>query len=91
MKYEDPFDERTIYTIVNVGGANSTITLDKLTADVLQMILPDVHQRVQQTFDLVCERRPHIGRREQGDWVRALANEVARKSPEYTKLIDEIL
>ena len=91
MSFDDPFDERTIYTIVNSDGERSTITIDKLTADVLQKLLPDVHDWVQKTFDRVSERKPHLGRREKGDLVRAIANQEARNSPEYKKLIDDIL
>lgn len=91
MTTSDPFSERTLYTIANEDGERTTITLDKLTADVLQQLLPDVHDWVQRTYDRVAIRLPHLSRRERGDYVRAVANQEARRSPEYKALIDELL
>ena len=82
-----PFDERTLYTLVGADGERTTITIDKLTADVL----PDVHVWVQATFDRVFAKRPHASRREQGNLVRALANAEAQKHPQYRSLLDDLL
>lgn len=54
------FDERTIYTITDEHGDGTTITLDKLTADVLQDCLADVHSRVQAAYDRVTQKLPHL-------------------------------
>ena len=91
MTQADPFEERTLYTISNEDGERTTLTLDKLTADVLQEILADVHVWVQQTYDRVAERKPNLSRREKGDLVRALANREAQSSPLYKQKINEIL
>lgn len=91
MTTQDPFDERTLYTITNESGDRTTVTLDKLTADTLQKLLPDVHLWVQSMYDRVVQRKPELSRRERGDLVRAIANAEARKSPAYKKLIDDIL
>ena len=87
----DPSEERTIYTIDNENGQQTTITLNKLTADVLQKILPDVHAWVQDTYNKVASRKPELSRREKGDLVRVLANNEAQKSPEYKEMIDSLI
>lgn len=87
----DPFEERTIYTIDNENGQQTTITLNKLTADVLQKILPDVHAWVQNTYNKVTSKKPELSRREKGDLVRVLANNEAQKSPEYKEMIDSLI
>lgn len=91
MTTPDPFEERTLYTIANEDGERTTITLDKLTADVLQQALPDVHTWVQQTYDRISKRKPNLSRREKGDLVRALANKEAHQHPLHKKLIDDLL
>jgi hypothetical protein len=85
------FDERTIYTITDEHNERSTITLDKMIADVLQSALPDVHIWVQGTYDRVVEKKPHLSRREKGDIVRVLAVREAQKFPAYRKMMDELL
>jgi hypothetical protein len=87
----NPFEDRTLYTIVGADGERTTITIDKLTADVLQAVLPDVHAWVQSTFDRVATRRPHATRREQGNLVRALANAEAQRHPQFKAQIDGLL
>ena len=91
MSDTNPFEERTLYTINNKQGDRTTITLDKLTADALQVLFPDVHAWIQRTYDLVVERKPNLGRREHGDLVRALANKEAHASPIYRRMIDDLL
>ena len=91
MNSPDPFDGRTLYTITNEDDERTTITLDKLTADVLQQLFPDVHAWVQETYKRVTLRKPRLSRRERGDLVRALANREAHRSPLYKAMIDEIL
>jgi len=65
-------DNRTIYTIVDELRQETTITLEKYVADILQEHLSDVHAWVQSTYNLVAERKPHLGWREKGNVVRAL-------------------
>ena len=81
-------DNKTIYTIKNEHGEHTTITLDKWAADLLQELLPDVHAWVQKKYDLICERKPELTRREKGDVLRALARRDAEKSPKYPRLLD---
>ena len=88
---DNPFGERTLYTLVDLEGNGSTITLDKLPADVLQTVLPDVHAWVQNAYTRVATRRPQATRREQGNFVRALAYREAQKHPEYERLLSEFL
>jgi hypothetical protein len=83
-------DDRTIYTIQDAGGEKTTITLEKLVADVLQELLPDVHDWVQNTYDRVAAKRPELGRRQKGDLVRLLSVREAEKSPRYKELLDEL-
>lgn len=85
------FDDRTIYTIKDEHGNDTTITLDKLVADVLQQVLPDVHAWVQETYNRVAEKKANLGRRQQGDLVRALSVREAEKSPLYGRVIDDLL
>lgn len=72
-------DDRTIYTILDEHKQDTTITLEKFVADILQENLPDVHAWVQSTYDKVAEKRPHLGRRQKGDFVRALSTREALK------------
>lgn len=83
-------DDRTIYTIKDEDGKNTTITLDKMIADVLQELLPDVHEWVQKTYNLVAEKKPNLGRRQKGSLVRSLSGREAEKSPRYKEMMDEI-
>lgn len=88
MEIEDLFDEKkTTYTITDEQSEKSSITMEKWVADLLQEMLPDVHVWIQQKYDLVCEKRPHLSRREKGNVVRALARNEAEKSPNYRSLI----
>jgi hypothetical protein len=50
-------------------GDKTTITLSKWVADVPQIVLPDVHAWVQDTYDRVAEQRPLLTRRAKGDLV----------------------
>lgn len=84
------FEDRTIYSIKDEHGEKSSISLEKLVADVLQESLPDVHVWVQNAYDRVVEKRGHLGRREKGDLVRLLAAREAEKYPRYQELINEM-
>ena len=83
-------DDRTIYTIRDESGESSSITLEKLVADVLQESLPNVHEWVQRTYDRVTEKKPELGRRQKGDLVRLLSMREAEKSPRFKEMIDEL-
>ena len=75
----------TYYEIRNERGDKTTITLSKWMADVLQIVLPDVHGWVQNTYDRVAEKRPQLTRRAKGDLVRLLASREAEKYPKHQK------
>ena len=89
MEIGDLFDEKkTIYTITDEHDEKSSITIDKWAADLLQDILPDVHAWIQQRYDLVCQKKPDLSRREKGNVVRAMAQKEAEKSPNYKSVSD---
>ncbi|TCV86667.1 hypothetical protein [Sulfurirhabdus autotrophica] len=84
------FDERTSYSILNEIGKKTTITLEKLVADSLQELLPNVHTWVQNTYNKVAIQSPELGRRKKGDIVRLLSLREAESSPLYKKLLDKL-
>ena len=86
-----PFEDRTLYTLIDAVGDKTTIRIDKLTADVLQAVLLDVHAWIQERFNHVVMKRPRASRREQGNLVRALANAEAQKHPQYQALLSDLL
>lgn len=82
-------DNRTLYTIVDELGQDTTITLEKYVADILQENLADVHAWVQATYKTVAERRPNLGRRQKGDLVRALSMREAVKYLQASGALDD--
>ena len=82
---------KTNYEIHDERGDKTTITLSKSTADVLQVVLSDVHAWVQNTYDRVAEKRPLLTRRAKGDLVRLLASREAEKHPEHQARMLELL
>lgn len=92
MEFETLFDDKkTLYSIRNEDNEKSTITIDKWAADLLQEMLPNVHDWIQLKYDLVCEKRPQLSRREKGDLVRLLARKEAENNPRYQSLIDQFI
>ncbi|HVA13543.1 MAG TPA: hypothetical protein VNF99_09855 [Stellaceae bacterium] len=85
------FDERTVYSITDEFGGKSTISLDKIIADVLQKYLPDVHVWVQTAYNRVAEKKPELGRIQKGDVVRLLAQREAEKYPEFLETWADLL
>jgi hypothetical protein len=89
MEIDDLLEsKKTLYSITDEHGEKSTITIDKWAADLLQGMLPNVHSWVQEKYNRVCEKRPHLSRREKGDVVRMIAYREAEKSPNYKSLAD---
>ena len=82
-------DNRTLYTIADEHGEDTTITLEKFVADILQEYLPDVHVWVQATYNKVAEKRPTLGRRQKGDIVRALSIREAGKYLQASGRLDD--
>jgi hypothetical protein len=73
MEIDDLFDDKkTTYTIIDEHNEKSSITVDKWAADLLQEMLPNVHLWIQQKYNLVCEKKPHLTRREKGNVIREL-------------------
>ena len=89
MNFEDYLsNEKTIYSIVGEDGEKSTITIEKWAADLLQDMLPDVHQWMQQQYNMVCQRKPKTTRRNKGNIVRLLARSKAEKNSNFIPMID---
>jgi hypothetical protein len=84
-------DGKTIYSIKAEDGEKTTITLDKLIADVLQKSLSDVHAWVQKTYESVTKKYPKLGRRKKGDLVRILSVREAQRYPLYNELVGKLL
>ena len=85
------FEEgKTAYSLFDEHGDKSTITVEKWAADLLQEMLPDVHEWVQEKYNLVCEKKPHLSRRKKGDVVRMLAYRKAEKSPRYAEFVSDL-
>ena len=84
-------ESRTIYSIKDEVGERTTITLDKLIADVLQASLSDVHSWIQRTYASVAKSYPEISRRKKGDIVRVLSVKEAQKFPLCKELIDRTI
>lgn len=83
-------DDRTIYTVVDETGTKTTLTLEKWVADILQEYLTDVHVWVQDTYNKVATKKPHLGRKEKGDLVRALSIREALSTPAGVALMSEL-
>ena len=82
-------EDRTIYTINDEIGEKTTITLDKWVADILQVHFTNVHLWIQETYDRVALSKPHLGRRQKGDLVRALSIREAMNSPAGVELLKD--
>lgn len=85
------FDERTLYSLDDEYGDRTTLTLDKISADVLQRHLPDVHAWVELVYSHVVDKRPDLTRREKGDVVRRLVQREAERYPDYEAKLTQIL
>lgn len=86
------FEEgKTAYSLFDEHGDKSTITvIKKRAADLLQEMLPDVHEWVQEKYNLVCEKKPHLSRRKKGDVVRMLAYREAERSSRYAEFVSDL-
>ena len=81
-------DDKTTYSITDEHEGQSSITIDKWIADLLQDQLADVHAWIQSKYDLACLRYPHLSRRERGNAVRERARVEAQKSPRFVPFVD---
>lgn len=79
---------KTNYQIINEYGGKTTITLDKWVADILQLELDCVHNRLQLAYDKVLLSKPDLGRKIRGNRVRRMAEVTANK---YQKTKKETL
>ena len=84
-------NDRTIYTILDELKTNSTISLFKLDADVLQEISGNVHALVQKTYNKVTKAYPSLSRRKKGNLVRFLMSQKAINSPIYSERLNQYL
>lgn len=78
---------RTNYQILNEDGEKTTITLDKWVADVLQIELPDVHERIQLAYDKLLREKPELTRRQRGNCIREMAERTANQYQESKKKV----
>ncbi len=67
-------EQKTIYTINDEYGKKTTLTITKATADTLQSEMPNVHSYIQETYNKVAKKFPHLSRREKGNYVRDIAD-----------------
>lgn len=72
-------DGKTNYQILNEQGEKTTVTLDKWVADILQIELDDVHERIQKAYDKILSDKPELSRRERGNIIRLRAIHSADK------------
>jgi hypothetical protein len=76
---------KTVYSIIDENGDHTTISLDKWVADILQLELPNVHERLQQAYIKVYTEHPHLSRRERGNVIRDRARVTAGMYQETMK------
>ena len=74
---------KTTYSIIDESGEKSSITIDKWAADFLQDLLPNVHQWIQEKYDLICFEYSQLSRRKKGDVLREVAALKARQHEDY--------
>ena len=79
---------KTHYQILNEEGDKTTISRDNWVADILQVELPDVHDRIQKAYDRVLQEKPNLSRRQRGNMIRIMAMNKARM---YQKTMKDIL
>ena len=80
-------DGKTDYQIKNENWKNTTIRLDKWVADILQIALPNVHERIQLAFDKLLLEKPQLTRREKGNYIREMATQKANQYQDIKKNI----
>ena len=76
---------KTNYQIINEDCDKTTITLEKWVADVLQIVLPDVHQSIQRGYYISLKEKPELTRRQRGDLIRRMAENKANLHQEEKK------
>ena len=76
---------KTNYQINNEDGGKTTITIEKWVADVLQIELKNVHERIQAAYDKVLKEKPELTRRERGNLIRQMATKTADSYQETKK------
>jgi len=78
-----PFGEypegKTDYQIKNESSELTTIRLEKWVADVLQLEMDDVHQRIQAAYEKLCKEHPELSRREKGNAIRVASVKTANQ------------
>ena len=78
---------KTNYQIINEAGERTTITLEKWVADVLQLELEDVHERIQLAYNKSLKEKPELSRKLRGNYIRQLAEKTADRFQETKKKI----
>jgi hypothetical protein len=78
---------KTTYQITKKCGNKTTITIEKWIADVLQVVLNDVHKYLQSEFYKAQKARPDLGRVQMGNCVRYMAENTANKNQKTKKQV----
>ena len=78
---------KTNYQIIDESGDKTTITLDKWVADILQIVLTDVHDSIQRAYDKSLKEKPNLKRRERGNLLREMSIKTANEHQEIKKKI----
>lgn len=78
---------KTNYQIFNERGEKTTITLEKWVADILQIELTDVHERLQLAYNKILKEKPSLSRKQRGNYIREMTINTANKFQETKKKI----
>jgi hypothetical protein len=78
---------KTNYQIINEDNEKTTITLEKWVADILQIVLPNVHESIQRAYNKTLKESPELTRRERGNLLRAMSEKTANQHQEIKKQI----
>jgi hypothetical protein len=87
MEFFECMEGKTDYQIINEYGAKTTIRLDKWVADVLQIELPNVHERLQLSYDKLLREKPQLTRRQKGSCIREMAELTANQYQDSKKKV----
>ncbi len=83
-KMLEMLDQKTTYTINDETGEKTTLTIPKYDADILQEVVPDVHQHLQKIYNWVAESQPHLSRLAKGNEVRNIVwRNVRQHMPDF--------
>jgi|APSaa5957512576_1039674.scaffolds.fasta_scaffold125612_1 hypothetical protein len=77
-------DQRTIYPINDKTDEQTTLNITKYDSDILQKVVPDVHQYLQEIYNWVAESQPNLSRLTKGNKVRSIVwRKVGQHMPDF--------